>query len=148
MKVYVHPHVTGDLLEELNDLLREIGCEIVDNVEDCVIVLEAGDGPREDGQPCDEDALRTTPACVVVLTPGLTEEDLQPTLTQVVARGCRVIGIWGPGADGDMSPLGDYGADTVPWQSERVRDAICGKPQHQDPGGAAAKKPEPTTGGC
>jgi hypothetical protein len=145
MKVYIHPHVTGEVRKKLEDLLNEIGCEIVDNVDDCDLALDAH---LEEGEDCNEDGQLVAPACVVVLTPGLTEEDLQPGLTQAVAHGCRVIGIWGPGADGDMSSLDDYGSDTVPWEKERIHDAICGKPQHLDPSGAATRRRKADTGGC
>lgn len=142
MKVYIHPRVTGSDRERLEQLLKSIGCQIVDDLEDCDFQL----GVPEDGVECDTDQL--PPACVVVLVPGTTDEDLEPVLSQAVGRGCRVIGIWGPGSDGDASALKDYGSDTVVWDSESIRDAICGKPRHQNPDGTPAPQPKPTTGGC
>ncbi|MCR5870357.1 MULTISPECIES: hypothetical protein [unclassified Sphingomonas] len=144
MKVYIHPHVTGALRTAIKDLLNAIGCEIVDELEDCEIDLT----PSEPAADDDNDDVQIAPACIVVLEPGLTEDDLEPELTAAIAHGCRVIGVWGPGADGDLSPLADYGADTVAWDAERIHDAVCGVPQHQDPAGAATPTPTPTTGGC
>jgi hypothetical protein len=146
MQVYIHPHITGNVRKEIEDLLKEIGCEIVDDVDD--VELDPADDPVDDDVDCDEYGHHEVPACIVVLTPGLTEDDLQPAMTQAVAHGCRIIGIWAPNADGDMSALKDYGADTVPWNSELIRDAIYSKPQHQAPDGTATRCPKPTTGGC
>jgi hypothetical protein len=151
MKIYIHPNVVGDDREKLEALLEEIGCEIVDALDEIEIETGACEEGNDEGDDDDEDQEivgEEVPVCVVVLTPGLAEADLQPSLTRAVARGCRVIGIWGEGADGDSSPLGDYGADTVPWDGGRVRDAVCGVPQHKDPGGGAMPKPKRKHGGC
>ncbi|WP_324751204.1 hypothetical protein SH591_07605 [Sphingomonas sp. LY54] len=159
MKVYIHPSVTGQSRDELEDLLDEAECEIVEALEDLETEDDAGEeapvhAEAEEEDVADDDegaeAPQVAPACVVVLTPGLAEGDLEPELTEAVKRGCRVIGIWGSGADGegDASPLADYGADTVPWDRARVRDAICGVPQHQGPSGTRMPKPKGTHGGC
>jgi len=157
MKTYIHPNVSGETRNQLAELLKEAGCEIVEDLDET---------ENEEGDPeiptkaleeaCDhaeveaggESESRDVPACVVVLTPGLVEGDLEPGLSHAVARGCRVIGVWGADADGDVSPLGDYGSDTVPWDVGRVRDAICGVPQHLNPAGNAMPRKKSAHGGC
>lgn len=161
MKAYIHPQASDALRETLKELLDAAGCEVVDDLEECEIDLSAAppvegevENARDDEaggeEPSEEEAEDDgiPPACIVILVPELTEEDLEPELSAAIGKGCRVIGIWGPGADGDISPLKDYGADTVPWDVERVRDAVCGTPQHQDPMGNPTPTPTPTTGGC
>lgn len=159
MKVYIHPSATGETRDKLVALLEEAGCQIVDAPEE-LDVADAGDEemPVATGDEVEQDDIGeegeepetapAVPACVVVLQPGLVESDLEPDLARAVKHGCRVIGVWRPGAAADPSPLGDYGADTVPWDSARVRDAICGVPQHQGPTGERAPKPKATHGGC
>ncbi|KKI17909.1 hypothetical protein [Sphingomonas sp. Ag1] len=159
VKVYIHSSVMGQSRDELEGLLDDIKCEVVEALEDLDAGDEAGEGssmPAEAGTERHEvdegdegtEAPPLAPVCVVVLTPGLTEAELEPELTEVVKRGCRVVGVWGSGADGNASSLADYGADTVPWERDRVRDAICGVPQHRGPSGARMPKPKGTHGGC
>ncbi|MCC5611625.1 hypothetical protein LC612_34060 [Nostoc sp. CHAB 5834] len=144
MKVFIHSAVAGETRQKLEELLEDMDCEIVDELEEIQVEL-LEEEPLEDVDQLQEEE---QPVCVVVLTPGLTEKELQPELTGAVARGCRVVGIWSEEADEDASALADYGSDTVIWDRDRVRDAICGKPQHQAPDGTDAKKSKTDHGGC
>jgi len=160
VKVYIHPSVTGEMRDRLEALLEEIGCDVIVALDELKIV---GEGSEEALAACGEEPDQADqddaeeeeappqdlgPACVVVLSAGTTEADLEPELTQAVGQGCRVVGIWGDGADGDASALADYGADTVPWNAPRIRDAVCGVPQHQDQAGGSMPKPKAKHGGC
>lgn len=145
MKVYIHRATKGDARAELEEILSGIECEIVGELLE--IDSEFPPPPDEDDQEMPDDDIEL-PVCVVVLEPGLVEEDLEPELGNAVARGCRVVGIWGGGADGDATPLGDYGSDTVAWEPGSIRDAVCGKPKHQAPDGEDAASPKRKHGGC
>jgi hypothetical protein len=160
MKVYIHPTVTGEIRDRLKALLEEIGCDIIESLDQIDVGEEGLDdaltacGEASEGADQDDaEEEEVTPedlgiACVVVLSSGTAEADFEPVLTEAVGRRCRIVGIWGDGADGDASALADYGADTVPWDAPRIRDAVCGVPQHQAPDGSSMPKPKAKHGGC
>lgn len=150
MKVYIHPAETGGTRAELIRMLEHAGFTIVDDLNCADLEVDGGER-SEAAEPAGDEAASKdeAPACVVVLAPGLTESDFEPELTRAVSRGCRIIGVWGPGhAAADVSPLKDYGDDTVPWDGARLRDAIYGTPQHAAPDGSPMPKPDTTHGGC
>lgn len=149
MKVFIHPSVTAHDRQKLENLLVSVDCEIVAELDDIQ------DENPEDDALCDDPVVlndsedqEEQPICIVVLTDGMTEEDLEPELTGAVSRGCRVIGIWAEGGNHDITALDDYGSDTVTWDASHIRDAVCGRPQHQAPDGTPAKKPPTDHGGC
>lgn len=146
------------VIEELERLLAQIGCEEIgentDDVEDSDTADEpdgnaVGELDDDGSQGADEEI---PPAFLVILEENCAADpDLDPAIAAAVARGERVIGIWPQtGAAATVMPKSfpDVGCDTVAWDPIRIRPSIDGIPQHQAPDGNPAKRPETPTNAC
>jgi len=146
------------VIEELERLLAQIGCEEIgentDEIEDPDTADEpdgsaVGELGDDAAQGADEEI---APAFLVILEENCAADpDLDPAIVAAVARGERVIGIWPQaGAAATVMPKSfpDVGCDTVAWDPIRIRPSIDGVPQHQAPDGGPAKRPETPTNVC
>lgn len=133
-KVRMHAPADTKNAEALRSLLLDADCEIVgSDDQDIFVPTDASD----DGIGC--------PPPLVVLLPedGTADAAFDQAVLKAVQAGCRVIGVWpSNGGGGVPACLDDYGGDTVPWITARIRLAVVGTPQHRGANDDEAEAPD------
>lgn len=122
-------------LQELIELLKAVGCEVVMDEDDDIALAPDGDAE-------DEEVL------VVVLTDAcLRDPALGVAAKRLTAAGGRLVGLWPKGAkDGEIpGPLEKHGADVATWNRTAVARAIEGEKEPQWETAKGAPRAEPTT---
>jgi hypothetical protein len=117
----------GAIKAEMLQLLKAAGCVIIEEDEECFVLI-------------------------VLLDVELLEDgDLEEVLLAAAREKCRIIGIWPKGSTTGAMPVGfeDYCADTVIWDAARLSAAVLGKqPQHDAPTGTRVDYPTTSRNKC
>lgn len=138
-KIRILGSVDDQARAALIELLREAGFKVIeDDCEEISLISEeeedveaspVGDELQTAASNQKDESISGSveEACVVVLTPDCSDNpEFAEQMRDAASRGCRVIGVWPPGATSDQPPraVEDYGAGTVPWDMGRLRDAL------------------------
>jgi hypothetical protein len=125
-KVRIYKMPKGAMKAELRELLSAAGCVIVEEDDECLVLI------------------------VLLDSDLLQDKDLENALLEAAREDRRVIGVWPKGVTSGKTPacFEDYRSDTVIWNPDRLRDAVKGKPQHDAPSGKPIPYPETPRNKC
>ena len=118
--------------EELERLLEEAECEIVDEGAD------------------EEDTLE--PLIVILTDEVCADQDLDGVLFDAAHEGRRVVCVWPKGAAQGTSPQAaeKHSSDEIAWDAEHLRRAVAGvgQPYYETPTGSPRQEPDTSRNKC